>query len=100
MISLVFKRSCGHTVPVFVDEDFWDASTGVGNTITAGRSPYLIRCEEMNDTHAYTVSEGKHPGRSRVTGLGARNELTFVNTAAIAYGQKNRLEPQDFCGMQ
>ena len=47
----------------------------------------------------HTVSEGKHPGRSRVTELGARNELTFVNTAAIAY-HKNRLEPQDFCGMQ
>lgn len=51
-------------------------------------------------THMHTVSEGKHPGRSRVTRLGTRNGLTLANTATIAYGQKNRLELQGFGGTQ
>jgi len=47
--------------------------------------------------HTGTVSEGKYPGRSRVTRLGTRDGLTFANTAAWA---KNRPEPQGFGGTQ
>lgn len=33
VISLVLKRSCEHTVPIFVDEHFWEAGTGVGKPL-------------------------------------------------------------------